>query len=116
MQKAWAKSSRSSKSMMLDSRLITWMAPALIMGLTSRSLAVSSFRIELNASPEGSIITWEKVSRKPRNFSAAARLITLLMLWMEKRFSVSPKAMVSPSMLRTQRPTSPPSALASSGI
>ena len=62
-----------------DDKLITWMAPALIMGLKGRLLLVSSLRIELNASPEGSIITWEKVSLNPLYFRLTARLMTLEM-------------------------------------
>ena len=46
---------------------------------------MSSLRMELNASPEGSIITLENTLSKPLCCSAVASEITLLMLWIVKR-------------------------------
>ena len=86
------------------------------MGLNGRLLARSSFNMELNESPEGSIITCEKVSSYPQCAKAAASSTTFDTDCMENRFPHSPSSMLRRRPSSMHRPKSLPSALASSGM
>ena len=77
--------------------------------------SASSWNSALKDVPDGSLPSRSQMCR-PRPAKAMVNANSLLMLWMEKRVSLSPQPVVSPSSSCTATPKCDGSTLASAGM